>query len=217
MVVPRYMCTGLLEDGVDRAGRVAHVVPADLARAVGQPVRELGRGRVQQQARALDRIAGDADDPRLLHLLLAVLVGIEHAGDLAGVRRAGSAAPGAAAAARACRSRSPLRNLGVERRPFGARLAALETEADLLAGRPVVARLAVDRHPAGMDLLVAEPLGAGVQHLEVVVAGQARDAVGPRHAHLVLGLGVVGLELGQGHRPVEQIGARRSRRRWSWP
>ena len=103
--------------------------------------------------------------------------------------------------------RLALRDLGVERRPFRARLAALEAEADLLAGAAAVARLGVDRHVAGVHLLVAELLGAGLEHLEVVVAGQARDAVGAGHAHLVLGLGVVGLQLGQRDRPVEQVRA----------
>ena len=83
MVVPRIHVHRLVEDGIDRAGHVPHVVPADLAGGVGETVRELGRGRVQQQARALDRVAGDADDARLLALLLAVLVGIDHGRDLA--------------------------------------------------------------------------------------------------------------------------------------
>ena len=91
--------------------------------------------------------------------------------------------------------------------PLGARLAALETEADLLAGAPVVPLLRVDRHVAAVEFLVAHRLGAGRQDLVVVVAGQARDAVGARDAHLGLGLGVVGLKFLQGDRPVQQVGA----------
>ena len=103
--------------------------------------------------------------------------------------------------------RFALWDFGVERRPFRAGLAALEAEADLLAGPAPVARLAVDRHSPGMDFLVAELLRAGLEHLEIVVAGQARNAVGARHAHLVLGLGVPRLHLGERDRPVQQVGA----------
>ena len=76
---------GLIEAGIDRAGHVAHVVPPDLARAVGEPVREHGGGRVQEKPRALDRIAGDTDDARALDMLIAVGIDIEHARDLAGI------------------------------------------------------------------------------------------------------------------------------------
>ena len=62
-------------------------------------------------------------------------------------------------------------DLGIERRPFRARLAALEAEADLLACPAPVACLAVDRHVAGVHGLVAELLRAGFHHLEIVVAG----------------------------------------------
>ena len=60
---------------------------------------------------------------------------------------------------------------------------------------------------AGMDFLVAELARAGLHHLVIVVAGQARNAVGARDAHLVLGLGVPRLHLGERDRPVEQVGA----------
>src|SRR6202040_4466094 len=86
--------------------------------------------------------------------------------------------------------RLALRNFSVERRPLGAGLATLEAEADLLTGAAAVARFAVDRHPAGMNFLVAELSGAGLQHLEIVIARQSRNIVGAGDAHLVLGLGV---------------------------
>jgi hypothetical protein len=63
------------------------------------------------------------------------------------------------------------RNLGVQSRPLGAGLAPLEAKAQLQARGPAVARLAVDRHAPGVDILIADPLGAVVHHLEVVVAG----------------------------------------------
>ena len=40
---------------------------------------------VEEQPRTLDRVARDADEARLLDVLLPVLVGIEHACDLAGI------------------------------------------------------------------------------------------------------------------------------------
>jgi hypothetical protein len=58
-----------------------------------------------------------------------------------------------------------------------------------------------------MHFLVAELLRAGFQHLEIVVAGQARDAVGAGDAHLVLGLGVPRLHFGERDRPIQEIGA----------
>ena len=48
-----------------------------------------------------------------------------------------------------------------------------------------------------MAVLVAELHGAVVHHLEVVVARQARNAVGAGHPELVLGLVVIGLHVGQ--------------------
>src|SRR5215468_4292008 len=49
-------------------------------------------------------------------------------------------------------------NLGVKRRPFGARLAALKTETDLLARAAAVARLGVDCHTAGVGYESSRPL-----------------------------------------------------------
>ena len=98
------------------------------------------------------------------------------------------------------------RNLGVERRPFRAPLAALKAEARLLAGVAAIALDRVDGHVAGVAFLVAELVGTGFQNLEVVVAWQARQAVGAGHAHLRLGLGIIRLEFGEGDGPVEKIG-----------
>src|SRR5262245_33320197 len=96
-------------------------------------------------------------------------------------------------------------NLGVKRRPFGARLAALKTETDLLARAAAVARLGVDRHAAGVNLLITDLGCAGGQDLEVVVARQPWDAVGASDAHFVLGLGVVGLEILEWDRPIHVV------------
>ena len=98
-----------------------------------------------------------------------------------------------------------LRQFGVQGRPFGAALAALEAEAELHAACATLARLAVDGHAAGVHFLIAEPGGAVVHHLEVVVARQARDAIGARDAHLVFGFGVIRLQLLERERPIQQI------------
>ena len=98
-----------------------------------------------------------------------------------------------------------LGNFGVERRPLRARLAALEAEADLLAGAAAVTRGRVDRHAARVAFLVAELVGAGLHDLEVIVAGQAFDAVGARGAHAVFGLGVPRFHFLAVDGPVEQV------------
>ena len=58
----------LLEDRVNRSGRVAHVVLSDLTRGIGQAVGEHVRRRIEQQSGAFDRVPGNADDARLLAL-----------------------------------------------------------------------------------------------------------------------------------------------------
>src|SRR6185369_15947921 len=195
------------EAGVDRSGHVPHVVAADLPRRIGQAVGVPARRRVQQQARTFDRIARYADDARLLALHIPVLVRVDDRVhlpcgvvlDLQHLR----VRPDFELA-----RRLTLRNLGIERRPFGAELAALEAEAGLLAGRAAVARLRIDGHAAGVTVLVAELLGAGLQDLEVVVAGQPRNLVGPRDTHAILGPRVIRFEFLEGDRPVEQGSAR---------
>ena len=104
--------------------------------------------------------------------------------------------------------RFALRDFGIKRRPLRARLAALETEPDLLARSAAVAWFAVDRHPPGVDFLIAEFLRAGFHHLEVVVARQSRNIAGTGHAHLVFGLGIPRLHLDKREGPVEEICAR---------
>ena len=165
--------------------------PEELGEAAG----ELRRGGVEQQARALQRIARDCDDARLLPLQLVVRVEIGHARDLA---------RGVVLDLRDMRLRTnfhvprflALGNLGVERRPFRAPFAALEAEAGLPAGDAMVARGGVDRHPTRVTLLVAELVGAGLEDLEIVASRQARPIARAGDAHLVFGLGVIGLELG---------------------
>lgn len=75
---------GLVEHRVDRAGHVSHVVAPHLSGRVRQSVREHRTCRIEQKARAFDRVAGDANDPGLLQVLVAVCVCIKHAGHLAG-------------------------------------------------------------------------------------------------------------------------------------
>ena len=100
-----------------------------------------------------------------------------------------------------------LRDLGVERRPFGADGAVGYAEADLLAGRATVARLGVNRHVAGVDLGISHALGASRHHLEIVVAGETWDVVRAGDAQLVFSACIVGLELWERERALEKIGA----------
>ncbi len=190
----------------DAGGGVGHVVPADLAGGVGQPVGKHRGSGVEQQARRFDGVARHAYHPGLLPLDGALGVGVDHAVHLA---------LGVVFDAQHHRLRPHLAiatgfgagNVGVERRPLRAHLAALHAEADLLAGGAVVVGLGVDRHRPGEDLLVADPLGAGGQHLEGVVPGVIGHAgAGAGHAHVLLGLLVPGRHLFQGHRPVQQVG-----------
>ncbi len=75
------------------------------------------------------------------------------------------------------------------------------------APRPPRASGFIDMRPV-LHLLVAELLGAGFQDLVVVAARQARNAVGAGRPHLVFGLVVPGLHLGERDRPVEKACAR---------
>src|SRR6266446_8788216 len=132
----------LFERGIDAAGHVTHVVAADLPGAVGKAVRIQVGCAVEQQTRAFDRVAGDRDDPRFLALHVSGFVGIDDASYLArcivldlhshAVRTYFEVA-----------GRLALRDFAIERRPLRAGLAALEAEADLLAGAAAVARFAV--------------------------------------------------------------------------
>ena len=193
----------LVEGGVDGAGHVPHVVFPYLARRVGESVGELRRGGVEQQPRALVGVARHAHRPSGLAVLSAVRGGVHHAvddplvvvgdGERLALRTEIQVAGGFG-----------FRYLGVQGRPLGARLAALEAEPELLAGTASVPGPAVDGHASGVHALVAETRGAVPHHLEVVVAGQAGDAVGSGDPHLVLGPGVPGLQIRQAQRPVEE-------------
>src|ERR1700677_1952783 len=105
-------------------------------------------------------------------------------------------------------SRLALRNFGVERRPLCPPLAALEAEAGLVAGDAAVAGSRVDRHSSGVDLFVTKLLRTRLEDLKIVAARQAGPVARTSDAHLVLGLGVIGLKIGEGDRPVEKISPR---------
>ncbi len=159
--------------------------------------------RVEQEPRAFEGVAGDADDARLLHLEVAVPVEILDPRHLARivVQDAGGVAT---VAHLEVAGRLAARDVGVGGRPLGTPLAALEAEAGLLAGLAAVIFGRVDRHVAGVDFLVAEREGALFQNLEVVVAGQAGAAAGAGDLQLLLGLVIPGRHLGRVDRPVEE-------------
>ena len=189
-----------------QGAHMAHVMAAHLARCVGQPVGELRRRRVEQQARRFDGVAGDAHHARLLQVVGAVPVGVEHAGHPAAPvvhhlqRHALGAQVEPAGVLR-------LGDLGMQRRPFGGHLAALVAETELHAGRAAVAEGAVDGQPVVADVPVADPFRTVVQHLVVVGRRMAGDAMGAGYAQLVLRAGVVGVQVVQRDRPVQQAGA----------
>src|SRR6202043_2657421 len=103
---------------------VPHIVAADVARAVREPVLEPAAVGGEQQARTLDRVAGNRDSSRLLalhgpgrigedygiHLAVSVMLDADGLRLRPHLELAGRLAP---------------RNLRIERRPFRAGLAAL--------------------------------------------------------------------------------------------
>ena len=133
---------------------MAHVVPPDLPGRIRQTVRKCAGGGVEQQSRALDRVRRHTYRTRLLLDVLTALVGVDHTRSLS---------LGVVEYAQHLAMRPqvelgggfPFGDLRVQRRPLGAALAAFEAEADLQAAAPSVARLRVDRHVAGVNLLVA--------------------------------------------------------------
>src|SRR6218665_1139674 len=96
-----------------------------------------------------------AAQPGPLALLMPILVDIDHARGLAGsvMLDAGGMAFGAQLHVAGLFG---LGQFGVQRGPFGPAFAALKTKAHLYAAAPVVARLAVDGHVAGVHILVAQ-------------------------------------------------------------
>ena len=197
---------GPVEDPVDRTGDVTHVVASDLSRGVRQPVREHRGGRVQKEPRALDGVARDADDAGGLTLLDTIRVEVDHSGDLA----VGTVLDPRHMAALAHLKVAGLfarGDFGVGGGPLGPPLAALKAEAGLLAGHAITVFQRVDRHPTGMDLLVADRLCALLEDEVIVVPRQARAPARAGHAHLGLGLLVPGCHLGSVDRPVEQVRA----------
>ena len=191
------------------AGRgrgVVHVVLAHLARGIGQAVGEHAGGRIQQQPRRLDGVTRHADHARLLQLLAALVVHVEHAIGAALLVVLDLQHHGLGAQLDLARGLGA-RHLGVERGPLGANLAALHAKADLLAGGPPVIDLAV-RCGWTHDVLVTHLAGTGIDHLVVVVRRHRRQAAGlaAAHAHLLLRQLVVRLQLGQRDRPVKHVG-----------
>src|SRR5690242_10952022 len=101
-------------------------------------MRKCRRVRIEQQARTLDRIAGDANDARALHYLPSLFIGVKHAAYLAvlavfdseGLRLGAQIElPGLLS----------LWDLGIEGRPLRSRFASLEAESELPASRAIVA------------------------------------------------------------------------------
>ena len=89
-------------------------------------------------------------------------------------------------------------------RPFRAPFAPLETEAGLLTRQSPITVLGIDRHAPGMDLFIAQSLGAFFKHKVVVVPRQTFTAACARHAKLVFGLCVPGVHFSAINRPIQK-------------
>src|ERR1700683_3882163 len=68
----------LVKASPDESCRVAAIVSSHLIGGIGEAVRESGGLGQQQQARGLYAVAGDADEPRPLALILAILVAVDN-------------------------------------------------------------------------------------------------------------------------------------------
>src|SRR5262245_31335597 len=133
----------LVEDGIHTAGHMPHVVAADLAGTVGKSIRERAGVAVKKQAGAFQRISRDCNDTSFLFLRFAFAVDVDDAIDFA-VSAMFDAYRHAVWPNFQITGRFAFGNLGVQRRPFGAGLAALKAETDLLACAATVAWLTVD-------------------------------------------------------------------------
>jgi len=134
----------LFERGIDAASRDACSC-GDLPGAVGKASGYKLDALFEQQTRAFDRVAGDRDDPRFLGAACFRFIGIDEQLPCP-MHRARSQSH-----AVRTYSRLPVaRPSGFRYRASttSRRSAALEAEADLLAGAAAVARFAVDRHPS---------------------------------------------------------------------
>ena len=84
-------------------------------------------------------------------------------------------------------------------------LVSLEVEAILDGCRSAVVFLRVRRVGPGGIVPIAHPLRSVGEHFVVVVRGQRLATVHVGGSHRDLGLVVIGLHLGEGDRPVEQV------------
>ena len=206
----------LVQRALEHAARarvaVEHQVLAHDAARVRQAAREAARRRQEEQPRRLRAVAAQHDGPGALELLLLVLVEVRRAGhpallvDLDPPHVAvGShlASPG----------RFGHRDDGVQCGRLGAELAAeAETVAAVLARRPAVKRLGENGEGRGLRVQ-AQGARAALEQDARRFHRERRQGIGARarrverpglagDAQLPLGLGVVGLEVAVGDRPV---------------
>ena len=166
-------------------------------------MREAGGFRQQQQSRRLDAVAGDADQPRLLALLVALRVAVDDRVDTA--VRAMLDPHGVAAQPQVeVAGRLGARDLRIQRAPLGAGLAPLDAEALLDAHAALVRRPRVHGEVSRVHAAVSDPPRAVIHDLEVARRRQARIALPAGHEQPPLGEFVVALELAVVDRPVDQ-------------
>ena len=199
-----------------------HHVPTDLIGRVGEPAREAAARGVEQQARRLDRVAGDSDRVGALKVFSSVLVEVRDPGDPAGRlveldprRHAVSADLGAV--------RDRVRDVGDERRGLGVHLAALQAEPAVDAVRTVAERTVRDPDRSDPDLDPELPRarpGALRATRDRVRAMRVAVRIAPRPVlagdrQLELEALVMALEIAVGDRPVgaDAVSGRGSRSR----
>jgi len=198
--------------------RLRHQILADEAARIGETVRKARAGRVEQQARRLDRIAGDDDVFRPLPAQLSLAVIEDFAGaagriefDARNHRQIADLGPGVEGARQPCHQHALL---GVGRAADHAK-AAIDARMGAAARR----RQGGER---GRRPGEAQRLGAarqdetrGVDLVGAIGIAPARRAPGiahrPRDLQRVLDLGVVAPHLRRRDRPVDAVAEPRAR------
>ena len=160
---------GLWENSVHRCRHMTHVVLTDLAGTVRQSVREHTGGRIQQQAWALYRVTSYGDNTCLLHLLVAILIGINYASYLA-FRVMLNLQDLSVRPHLKITSRLTLRDIAVSRGPLRAEFTSLKTKTSLLAIRATISGLTIDGHPARVNVFIAKVFCASLKHFIVIIS-----------------------------------------------
>ncbi len=173
-----------------------HQVLADQPAGIGKPVRKTPRGRIQQQPRRADAVAGDDDDFGGLELLDAILVIVHDAAGHAVLIGRDLAHPAMRAQLDACAQRH--RPVGDVRARLRALRATRRAVAEIDAARPPLIidgrNRGIGRPPVPAELVhgLREPRAGTAERLRRhrrIRRRRAGIAGQPRHAHHPVVLG----------------------------